>query len=97
MSAVFVLCWTSVINVEGIVVRACSLASFRKVSKLMDVETMISRSQSGELCVDLYLLTLSLNHFNQTIHARVSVWVHDANSVVGLCFWGAFHLKSLVV
>ena len=65
---------------------SCGLASLGEVSELVNVESVEAWSKSGNFSSDFSLATVLLNEFDESLDTRVSIWVHDANSVVSLVF-----------
>ena len=66
-------------------------ATFAKISKLVDVETVLSRCQSGHLSCDIDVLALNLYEFRPSADTRAIILIKYANSVVYRC-WRVFEL-----
>ena len=58
-----------------------SLASLGQISKLMDVEPMLPWGEPSDFRIDLDLLALNLRELDESLDSRVSIWVHNANSM----------------
>ena len=65
---------------------AGGLASLGEVSELMNMESVEAWSKSGNFSGNLSLATVFLNELDESLDTRVSIWVHNANSVVSLMF-----------
>ena len=64
------------------VARAGCLASIGEISDLVNVESVEVWSRAGNFSANSCLATVLLGEHKESLDTRVSIWVHDGNSVV---------------
>ena len=88
--------WATMGFTRWVVMWTGSLASLCEITELVDVESVKAWGQPGDLCTDLAFSTVFLSQLDEAFHAGVSVWVHDANCVVGLVLH-IFSIKPIII